>query len=181
MKAVLLGLALALATLASAAAQMATAPEQSVPTTGPALQKRLDHFDPKAVAAARHYYMQPAVKAGMVAMTDNMNIAMSNLVAQQNPSLSPQQLDKMRKIIGDATRDRLDLILQMSMVSALDTFSTQEIVALDNFYSSPEGAGILAKMPKLAKALPAMMHTIMPDYMADVKARLKQNGAELRL
>ena len=42
-------------------------------------------------------------------------------------------------------------------------------------------ASILAKMPKLAKSLPAMMRTIMPDYMNDVKERLKQNGAELKL
>ena len=173
-----LGLVLALCLAASPT--VALTPD-SVPTDGPALQKRLERFDPKAVAAAKHYYMQPAVKAGMVAMTDNMNVAMSNLVAQQNPNLSPQQLEKMRTVIGQATRDRLDLMLQMSMVVALDTQSTDELVALDNFYSSPTGAGILAKMPKIAQSLPAMMRTIMPDYLNDVKARLKQNGAELKL
>ena len=185
MRQALLAFALMLAAAAPAAAQGGVPGGvqggADVPTTGPALQKRLEHYDPKAVAAARHYYTQPAIKAGMVAMTDNMNTAMSNILAQQNPNLSPQQLEAARKAIGEATRDRLDLIMQMSMIVALDTLSTDELVALDNFYSSPVGASIIAKMPKMTRALPAMMQTIMPDYMNDVKARLKGTGAELKL
>ena len=174
----LLAVVLLLAVVSAPAAAQAPG---NLPTTSPALQKRLERYDPRAVAAARHYYTQPAIKAGMVAMTDNMNIAMSNIMAQQNPNLSPQQLEQAKKAIGDATRERLDLILQMSMVVALDTLSTDELVALDKFYSSPVGASIIAKMPKMTKALPAMMQTIMPDYMNDVKARLKSAGAELKL
>lgn len=179
MRRLLFAAAVSLAACLPALAQDA-APD-AVPTNGPALQKRLEKYDPRAVAAAKHYYSQPAMKAGLVAMTDNMNKAMSNIMAQQNPNLSPQQLEAARKAIGEATRDRLDLIMQMSMIVALDTLSTDELVALDNFYSSPQGSSIIAKMPRIAKALPAMMQTIMPDYMNDVKTRLKGTGAELKL
>ena len=165
----------------SLAACLPAIAQDAVPTNVPALQKRLERYDPKAVAAAKHYYSQPAMKAGMIAITDNMNKAMSNIMAQQNPDLSPQQLEQARKAISEATRDRLDLIMQMSMIVALDTLTTDELVALDTFYSSPQGAGIISKMPKIAQALPAMMQAIMPGYMNDVKARLKGTGAELKL
>ena len=174
MKSVLLGIAVSCAVLPALA-------QEGPPTTPPAIEKRLSAYDPRAVAAARHYYMQPAVKAGLVAVVDNMDKAMTGLVAQQNPSLSPQQQDKIRQIVGDVTKERFNLILEMSMISALDTFSTDELVALDTFYSSPMGASILSKMPQLSRRLPAMMQAIMPGYMNEVKEKVRQNGAELKL
>ena len=154
---------------------------EPVPSTPSAIERRLSGYDPRATAAARHYYSIPALRSGLVAVIDSVNKSMIGMVSQQNPNLSPEQLAKVQKIVGDAMKDRLDLLQQMTMVVALDTFSTDEIVALDKFYSSPEGTAVLTKMPKLAAQMPAMMQTIMPDYLNDIKTRLKASGTELKL
>ena len=147
----------------------------------PSLDKQLKSFDPKAVQAARHYYSQPALKAGIVAMTDNMGKAMMGFVAQQNPGLSQEQQAKARRVVGEVMRERIDLLLEMSMISALQTFTTDELVAMDKFYSSPVGMAITAKMPQLSAKLPAMMQAIMPDYLNEIRERMKKDGAEVKL
>jgi hypothetical protein len=153
----------------------------SLPTTEPDIAKRLATFDPRAVAAAQHYYETPSIKTGLLAMVDNMNKGMIGLVTRNNPNLTPEQAAKVEVAVSDALKVRLDLLLRMNMVAALDTFSTDELVAMDKFYSSPEGASILQKMPKLSAQLPAMMRAFVPDYMNDVKARLKTSSPELKL
>lgn len=152
-----------------------------VPDNQSALEKRLASYDPKAVAAARHYFQQPAMKAGMIAMVDNVEKAMGGIVAQQNPGIGPEKLARLQSIAGEVMKERIDLLLEMNMVIALDAFTTGELVALDGFYSSPEGQQILVKMPKMTAQLPAIMKGIMPSYLAEVKAKMKANGAELRL
>ncbi len=154
---------------------------EPVPSETSAIEKRLATYDPAAVTAARHYYENPAIKTGLLAMVGNMNTAMMGFVSKSNPSLTPEQSAKIQQAVKDAMKDRLDLLLRMNMVAALDTFSTAELVAMDKFYASSEGAGILAKMPKLSAQLPAMMRAFVPDYMNDVKARLKASSPELKL
>jgi len=159
----------------------ASAYAETVKESSAALEKQLASHDPKAVAAARHYYESPAVKAGLVAIMENMNKSMAQVISQQNPKITQQQLDEVKSIVSSALTERLDLLLQMNMLIALDTFTTDELVALDKFYSSPEGTSIMGKMPKVAEQLPAVMQKIMPDYLADVKNRIQAKGVELKL
>jgi len=149
--------------------------------TSAALEKQLAAHDQKAVQAARHYFENPAIKNGMLAVLDNVNKSMVNLLSQQNSKLTPQQIEDIGQVVKGAMTERIDLLIRMQMVAALDIFSTDELVALDHFYSSPEGASVLAKMPMLAAKTPAMMQTIMPDYMNDLKNRIKAKGMELKL
>ena len=149
--------------------------------SGPALEKRLQTYDPKAVAAARHYFERPLMIAALTAMIDNIDKAMIGQIAKQNPSLRPDQMTKIQAAVGDAMKERLPLLIEINMVAALDTFTTSELKALDTFYSSPDGTAILTKMPKMSAQLPAMLQGFMPDYMAAVRAKLKASDAELKL
>ncbi len=172
--------ALAIAFCAMACAP-AFADPQPIPANSAALQKRLATFDPKAVAAARHYYNQPAILAGMSAIVDNLQKAMTQQLARQNPTMPPEKVAKIQKIAGDAMKERLSLLLQMSMVNALEVMTPDEIEALDSFYSSPVGEKILKKLPQLSAALPSMIKTVMPDYLAEVQAKVKAVAAEPKL
>ncbi|MDR3462875.1 MAG: DUF2059 domain-containing protein [Beijerinckiaceae bacterium] len=154
---------------------------EPVPTDRGALEKRLATYDPAAVKAARHYYGSPALKAGLVAVIDNVQKSMTGFVSKQNPSLSAEQLAKIQTIVRDSMNERLDLILEMSMVVALDTMTTPEIVALDQFYSSPLGSSIIAKLPQIAARMPSIMQAVMPDYINDIKTKLKAANPELKL
>ena len=97
---------------------------------------RLAKFDPRAVAAARHYYENPQLKIMVLTMATTMGKTMAGLVAQKNPSLTPQVQAKVQEVVNQAMAGQIDLIQQLGMLAALQTFTTDEIVAVDGFYSS---------------------------------------------
>jgi hypothetical protein len=103
------------------------------------------------------------------------------LAAAQDSAPASQSALELRQIVGDALAERLDLLTQMNMVVALDTFTPDELAALDNFYSSPVGASVISKMPRMATHLPDMMKAFMPGYLASVKAKIKTEGMEVKL
>ena len=159
----------------------ALADDAPIPPTKEALQKQIAGFDPKAVSAAQHYFGLPSVRSGLDQMMANMDTAVGQQLAKQNPSATPEKLAQFKAIAAQSLKERADLILDMDMVNALRSFTTGEIVALDNFYSSPEGASILSKMPKVMAALPGMVRSILPGYFADVEAKVKAAGGEFKL
>ena len=77
--------------------------------------------------------------------------------------------------------DKLDLLIDLSMISALEVFSKDELIALDEFYSTPVGQSVQAKMPQLVARLPATMQVVMPLVIEDMRAKLKTNGLEVKL
>lgn len=154
---------------------------EPVPADHDALEKRLATYDPAALTAARHYYGSPAIKAGMLSVADNVERSMLNFIAKENPSLSQAQLAQIQTITRNALNERFDLMSEMTMVAALDTLTTQEIVAVDQFYSSPVGSSVLSKMPQIAARMPSIMQAIMPGYIAEIKTKLKAANPELKL
>ena len=165
------------ALLAGAPAARAAPP----PTTSQALAERLKSFDPRAVAAARHYIESPTMKAAMVSMVDALTKALSAQALQQNSKLNPQQGEKLAAAFGDVFKERLDVLREMNLVAMLDAFTTDELVALDRFYSSPEGVSIVGKMPKVMAQLPLIMQSLLPDMLGEVRSRMKAGGVELKL
>lgn len=174
-------IAIALVGAAAAPIPLAAAPIPPIPSSAAALEQRFAGLAPKAVAAARYSFEQPAIRSGMLATSDDLEKAMGQTVARQNPSLSPDKIARLQTIVGDAMKERFDLSMRMNMVNGLDVLSTDDPVALDRFSSTPEDGRILAEMPKLTAALPTMMQSIVPGDVADLHRRMKQNGAELKL
>ena len=159
----------------------ALADDAPAPPTMETLQKQIAGFDPKAVAAARHYFALPTVRSGLDQMMANMDTAVGQQLAKQNPAATPEKLAQFKAIAAQSLKSRADLILDMDMINALQSFTTGEIVALDKFYGSAEGASILSKMPKVMAALPNMVRSILPSYFADVEAKVKAAGGEFKL
>lgn len=165
--------------LAGFAAQPRHAPAQEAGVLTPeALQKRLSQFDPRAVAAAKHYSESPQLKAGVLAMADSLGKAMMAMVARQQPGLSPDQQAKAQRAVTEALGEQFGLLQNVNMLATLETFSTDELVALDNFYSSPTGAAIMAKMPQLATRVGPTVQNLLPTLLNSVQAKLKAQGIE---
>lgn len=154
---------------------------EPIPADPPALQKRLASYDPAAVEAARHYYAAPARRAGLLKVFDSVQRHLLGDIAKQNPGLDKDVVAKTMSIATGSIGDRLDILTQMSMVAALDTLTTSELVALDKFYSSPEGLSIVAKMPQIGDKMPEIMKAVMPAYVDEVKTKLKAADPELKL
>ncbi|HEX3497453.1 MAG TPA: DUF2059 domain-containing protein [Methylocella sp.] len=145
------------------------------------IEKRLESFDPAAVAAARHYYTSPVLKAAFEAMLPKMAEAMDTAIKRANPELDTPSQRAVRDATQEALSTRFDLVIDMAMTAALEVFSKDELIALDQFYSSPVGQSVITKMPQVMNRLPAMMQVLMPLMLEDVRAKMKAKGKDLRL
>jgi hypothetical protein len=152
--------------------------KESLPSS---IEKRLESFDPAAVAAARHYYTSPVLKAAFAAMLPKMAEAMDTAIKRANPELDTPSQRAVRDATQEALSTRLDLVIDMAMTAALEVFSKEELIALDQFYSSSVGQSVITKMPQVMNRLPAMMQVLMPIMLEDVRAKMKAKGKDLRL
>ena len=149
------------------------------PTDPAELDKQIGGFDPRAVAAAKHYWAQPIFRNELLQVTEDLYQQVVTVVEKQNPTLDATKMAKVEATVGDPMKRRLDLIVQMSVLAALKTFSTDELVALDKFYSSPEGKAIQSKTPKMMGQIPVILKEIMPAYLDEIKTKLKADKVEV--
>jgi len=70
--------------------------------------------------------------------------------------------------------------LQEELVPAmLSTFSEDELCAMTAFYESPEGQGVITKMPAYTVAASGAMARFMPAFQADMATRIcKRMGCD---
>jgi hypothetical protein len=171
---IFLGLACCAATLGMARADDKAADLKAT------IDKRLESFDPAAVAAARHYYTSPIMMGSFKAMVPQIVKALDVSIAQTNVSLDPAAKQEALSVAQTAVASKLDLIVGLAMVNALEVFSKDELVAIDQFYSSPAGQSVMSKMPQVMSKLPAMMQLVMPLMLADVREQMKAKGKDLK-
>ena len=145
------------------------------------LDKQLKSFDPEAVAAARHYYTSPVLRASMVAMIAKMTDAMGVILDRANPGLDATKKTAALSVVRETLNDKLDLMINLSMISALEVLSKDELVAVDKFYSSPVGQSVLVKMPQVMNRLPVMMQMIMPGLLDDMRTKMEANGLDVKI
>jgi hypothetical protein len=145
------------------------------------IEKRLQGFDPVAVAAARHYYESPTLKNALKAAVPQIVKALGVAIRQGNPGLDEPTQHEALQAAEESVTSKLDLMTEMNMVAALEVFSKDEIVALDQFYSSPVGQSVMTKLPQVMSRLPAMMQVLMPLMVDDLRAKMKAKGKDLKL
>jgi hypothetical protein len=111
------------------------------------------HAQDAALREAVERYVQNPVQQQMM---DDM-LSADAMIAQMRammPQLTEEQLQVVGRI-GSEEMAGLRPALEAAMVSAaVDTFSLEEILALEAFYNTPEGASVMAKMqPFMASAM----------------------------
>ena len=149
-----------------------------LPTSEQAVQEQLKTFDPAAVAAARHYYESPKMKEGMLSLLKSLYpTIIANQEKASGKKVSEADRTKMLGVLDRAMNENFDLLLRLNMIAAVETLSTEQMVALDRFYSSPVGQGILDKMPRLSQRLPEIMQVFVPKFMGSVQAGIKSVSA----
>jgi hypothetical protein len=115
------------------------------------IEKRLQSFDPAAVAAARHYCTSPLLKASFTAMIPKITEAMGTNLERTNPGLDPEK----KRVVLEVVQEAVDLMIDMAMIAVLEVYTKEEFIALDQFYSSPVGQSVITKMPQVMNRLPA--------------------------
>lgn len=140
---------------------------------------------PEAEALARRYiaamHMEQSMKPMLLTMTD----AMIKQQAQRYPNLTESQRAQLTQAVMSAVEDSYnqDLLGRMAdkMIPGMATvFSVDELRALAEFYESPTGQAIVAKMPAFGKISARAVIELMPEMQNDLQARIAKNVEALK-
>jgi hypothetical protein len=149
-------------------------------------EEKLKTYDPGAVEAARNY----ARIANLKQILENaVPVLRQTMVAQlkaKNPALKDEQINTfLETFLKSAFVDDGPIIEQASILLMLEILSKDEIVAVNQFYSSPMGQQILKKMPIYLSRMPEVMGVIqtyiIPRALDAAHARMKKDGVDVQL
>jgi hypothetical protein len=146
----------------------------------------LKRYDSETVAAAKAY----AQTFDMRGQFEKAVPAISKALTAQLKGKNPDMTDEQTQLFVDtfmhvALIDNEQVIEQASMILMLEIYSKDELLALNQFYSSPVGAGILKKMPTMMARMPEVMRLmqtyVVPRAVESAREALKARGVEVKI
>jgi hypothetical protein len=169
---------IAIALVASPAWTLDVAPSE--------LEQKLEIFDPAAVEAARSYARAADMKALIESTIPSLRQLMTSQVKAKNPSVNDAQVNAfVEAFLKVAYVDQAAIVEQATILLMREVFSTDEIIALNEFYSSPIGRKLLAKMPRFAARtteLTILMQSyVFPQAVEAAQQTMKKNGVDIQL
>jgi hypothetical protein len=149
-------------------------------------EQRLKTYDPKLVEAARTYQRTLNMTGQLVKIGPVLSQAIARQVKLKNPSLSDEQIKAFTDaFFQNAFVDHAGVLEQMATLITLDTFTRDELIALNAFYSTPAGQSILGKMPKMMSRMPEIAAVIqkyvVPEALGAAQDQMKKAGVDVKI
>lgn len=104
------------------------------------------------VAVAAEYVELALQSFDMAAMVETMYQPILQQVAAGGQSLSEAQVAQIRQLYLDTFTDPLTRLMRDQAGIMADMMTLAEITALRDFYATPEGRSVMAKLPQLTAA-----------------------------
>lgn len=128
------------------------------------------------VAAAKQYVDLALDGFDMSALIETMYQPILQQVAAGGVTLKEEQVEKIRQLYLATFTEPLTALMRSQSEMMADMMTLGEITALRDFYATPEGRSVMAKLPQLTAAQqPGMMKLInekmeglMPQVLAIV-------------
>ena len=148
-------------------------------------ETKLATYDPVAVEAANSYAKNFDMSKQMKLIAQSMAPGVVANIKRKNPSATEEDI----KIFWEefsrvALVDSAPLFEKWTVMNILDVFTTEEIVAVNDFYSSDVGKRVMSKLPQLMASMPEMLGLLekytMPAANAAAKAKLKAMGKDIK-
>jgi hypothetical protein len=117
------------------------------------------------VAAAKEYVDLALQGFDMSAMIETMYQPILQQVAAGGQTLSDEQVAKIRQLYLDTFSEPMTKLLQDQSGIMADMMTLAEIEALRDFYATPEGKSVMAKLPKLTAAQQPGIVALINDNM----------------
>ena len=149
-------------------------------------EAKLKTYDPAAVEAAQFYARTFDLMGPFKKSTPMVETGMARQLKTKNPDITEEQTKLFVKTFEDAALiDNAPIIERAMVVSLLDIFTKDELVALQQFYTSPAGVSLAKKYPMLSdrmnEARGLMKTEIVPRAIEAAKAKLKESGVEVKM
>jgi hypothetical protein len=117
------------------------------------------------VTAAKEYVELALAGFDMSAVIETMYQPILQQVAAGGQTLTEEQVQQIRQLYLDAfTEPMLSLMREQSEIMA-DIMTLGEITALRDFYATPEGKSVMAKLPQLTAAQQPGVMKLVSDNM----------------
>lgn len=101
----------------------------------------------------------------MTAMIETMYQPILQQVAAGGQTLSDEQVGKIRQLYLDTFTQPMAKLMRDQAGIMADMFTLAEITALRDFYATPEGRSVMAKLPQLTAAQQPGMMALINDQM----------------
>ena len=113
-------------------------------------------------------------------------IGLPGTLGAKNQALNEQQISAFfDAFMQSALVEAAPVLEQATILIMLDVLTKEEIVALNQFYSSPVGSEILAKMPVVLGRMPEVMGLmqtyIIPRALEVAREQMKKSGVDVRI
>lgn len=140
---------------------------------------------PRARELAHRYVAALDMKKSVAPMMDNMLAALTQQELA-GTDLTPEQQALAAKAIRDAFNQSMEAGMLDRMMVELEpllaeTFTEEELQATVEFYESPPGRSMLAKMPGFGQRWGEAMVRFVSELQADLQRRIRDNLSALNL
>lgn len=116
--------------------------------------------------AAANQYVDLALQGfDMTKMIETMYQPILQQVAAGGATLTDAQVAQIRQLYLDTFTDPLTTLMHDQSQIMADMFTLAEITALRDFYATPEGKSVMAKLPQLTAAQQPGMMALINDKM----------------
>jgi hypothetical protein len=149
-------------------------------------EQKLKTYDPAAVNAARAYAQTFDIKGVLEKSIPQMRAGLTAQLKAKNPQLDEKKFGVFfDAFFKSAFVDDAPVVEKAILLITLDIMSKEELVALNQFYSSPIGKSILLKMPQLMGRLPELNATmekyVLPRALERARAEVKKSGVDIKI
>jgi hypothetical protein len=150
------------------------------------LDQKLAKYDPAAVKAAKHYAEVFNMKVVLSQSMPAVRNAIIRMTKEKNPELDDATVTEfVEATLKVMFVDQAPFYEKFTIVTMLDVYTTAEIVAIDQFYSSDVGRSMLKKAPQVMARMPQMFEImqkqIFPLALEEARKALKAKGKDIRI
>jgi hypothetical protein len=104
---------------------------------------------------------------------------LTNIEQQTGKKLTQAQIDAIDKLYQDNMSEPMTQLMREQSKTMADIMTMEEIVALRDFYQTPDGRSVMTKLPKLIEVqqpqVMAMVQNNLPKMMPQLQAIVEGN------
>jgi len=149
-------------------------------------EQKLKGYDPQSIEAAKFYASTFDLIGSWKKSSPQMEQGMANRIKAKNPEITEEQSKLFIKTFEDvALTEGAQALERGAVLALLDLMTKDELISLQNFYTTPTGASILKKFgaysERLAEVRGVMKSDVLPHALDAAKAKLKESGVDVKL
>lgn len=128
--------------------------------------------NPHSMELARKLFSEMHMDTLMGDMMRQMTPAILAQARARDPGVSEADVRAVQDAVADSMQAMLVKVNERAIPLYASTFSEKELQDLVDFYDSPTGRAMQAKMPVLTNKMAPMVTDLMPEMIADMTKRI---------